>query len=105
MQLVDAGFVFRLRKGSGVSPARFPLLRAVIARAIDLLSTLADADAVEAGAPPHPLAFPLMTAGFLLGLTLLLAALDMPRAAIVALVLSLIVVLAILRELILTGDR
>lgn len=85
--------------------ARFPRLRAVLAKATDLLAMLADADAIEEGRPLHPLATPLLIAGLLLGITLFLTALQMPRAAIVALVLSLTVTLAILREIILTGDR
>lgn len=88
-----------------MTPTRFPLLRAVATRALDLLATLADSDAADAGTRPHQLAFPLLAAALLAGIAILLVALQMPRLAIVTLALSLIVTLAILRERILNGDR
>lgn len=56
-------------------------------------------------APRPELRLPMAFAAMLLGATLLLIALDLPRLAIASLALSLAVVLAVLRDIIPFGDR
>lgn len=52
------------------------------------------------------LALPMALAGFMLGFALLAVLfLDAPRVALAVVILALVIVLAILRELILPGDR